>query len=45
MSKSVTVQQRGLSITRLCVAILTLGLSVPFLGVRRRRRTVTRNHA
>lgn len=40
MSKSVTTEQRGISLTRLTAAIFTLGLSIPFLGVRRRRRTV-----
>lgn len=42
--KTVTSEQRGISITRLVAACLTCGLSIPFLGVRRRRRTVTRTH-
>jgi hypothetical protein len=42
MSKSVSTEQRGVSITRLVLAIVTFGCSIPFLGVRRRRRTVIR---
>ena len=37
-------QQRGVSFTRLSIAFLTCGLSLPLLGVRRRRRTTVRSY-
>jgi hypothetical protein len=42
MTRTVTSEQRGISLTRLALACLTCGLSLLFTGVRRRRRTVTR---
>lgn len=35
--------QRGLSLTRITIALLTLGISIPFIGIRRTRKTTIRD--
>lgn len=40
--KIVTRKQGGLSLTRLTLALFTFGLSIPFVGVRRVKRTTTK---
>jgi hypothetical protein len=44
MTRTVTRSQRGISLSRLMLAIFTLGLSVPFVGVRRVRRETVYTH-
>lgn len=40
--KVTTKKQGGISLTRLFIAMLTLGISIPFIGLRRVKRTTTR---
>jgi hypothetical protein len=43
--KTTERRQGGISLSRLTLALFTCGLSVPFVGVRRVKKTTTRSHA